>query len=288
MKWLMSFLFGVLVGATVLFVVLRTAPDDPAAAAPDAAPVAAAPATDEAELDVAAADAPAADARVAGAQSSGAQAAGAQAAGASESGVALPRLESRMRGPQDIEPDLSEFELPVRPVAAVVAAGGTQAQAPAPANAAAPALQGKLLVPVQGVKRADLRNTYDQPRGNQRQHEALDIMAPKGTPVLAVADGKVEKLFASKPGGTTLYQFDPSGKYAYYYAHLDRYAEGIKEGLEVKRGDVIGYVGATGNADPAAPHLHFAVFELTPEKQWWKGTPVNPYPLMTDASQAAR
>ena len=107
-------------------------------------------------------------------------------------------------------------------------------------------------------------------------------MAAKGTPVLAVADGKVEKLFQSKPGGTTLYQFDPTGRYAYYYAHLDRYADGIKEGMELKRGQLLGYVGVTGNSDPNAPHLHFAMFELTPEKQWWKGTPVNPFPLMTD------
>lgn len=268
MKWLMSFLFGVLVGAAGLFVVLRTVPDDPAPA-----------------------PAAAASPPTAGVAQAGDPAAGLPAAGTPAAGVALPRLDSRLPGPQDIEPDLSEFELPVRPVAAVVPAGrapADNAQMQAPADAVAAAVHGKLLVPVQGVKRADLRNTYDQPRGNQRQHEALDIMAPKGTPVLAVADGKVAKLFASKPGGTTLYQFDPSGKYAYYYAHLDRYAEGIEEGMELKRGDVIGYVGVTGNSDPNAPHLHFAVFELTPEKQWWKGTPVNPYPLMTDASQAAR
>jgi murein DD-endopeptidase MepM/ murein hydrolase activator NlpD len=105
-------------------------------------------------------------------------------------------------------------------------------------------------------------------------------MAPKGTKVVAAADGKIVKLFTSKPGGLTVYQFDPTEKYAYYYAHLDRYADGLKEGAEFKRGDLIGYVGTTGNADPNAPHLHFAVFELTPEKQWWKGTPVDPYPLL--------
>ena len=127
---------------------------------------------------------------------------------------------------------------------------------------------------------AKLTDTYDQPRGNERHHEALDIMAPKGTKVVAAADGKIVKLFTSKPGGLTIYQFDPTEKYAYYYAHLDRYADGLQEGAQVKRGDVIGYVGTSGNADPNAPHLHFAVFELTPEKQWWKGTPVDPYPLL--------
>jgi murein DD-endopeptidase MepM/ murein hydrolase activator NlpD len=100
--------------------------------------------------------------------------------------------------------------------------------------------------------------------------------------VLAAADGKVVKLFNSKPGGLTLYEFDPSGTYAYYYAHLDRYADGVKEGNEVKRGDLIGYVGTTGNASPDAPHLHFAVVELTPEKQWWRGRPLNPYPMLGD------
>ncbi|WP_374584197.1 M23 family metallopeptidase [Pseudoduganella sp.] len=137
-----------------------------------------------------------------------------------------------------------------------------------------------LLIPVAGVKSAQLRDTYSQPRGNERMHEALDIPAPHGTPVFAVADGRIAKLYTSKPGGLTIYQFDPGEKYAYYYAHLDHYAATLKEGQQVKRGDLIGYVGASGNADPAAPHLHFAMFELGPEKNWWQGKPVNPYPLL--------
>lgn len=170
-----------------------------------------------------------------------------------------------------VEPNLVDAELPLRPE-------------PAPgATPAAPAtVPGKLLVPVQGVKSDQLTDTFYQPRGEQRQHEALDIMAPTGTPVLAAADGKVVKLFQSKPGGLTVYQFDPSEQYAYYYAHLDRYADNIREGMDIKRGEIVGYVGATGNADPAAPHLHFAVVALTPEKAWWKGTPLNPFPLMSD------
>jgi murein DD-endopeptidase MepM/ murein hydrolase activator NlpD len=173
-----------------------------------------------------------------------------------------------------VMPDLTELDLPLRPAGTdtPVSAAGT-----APAAAAAP---GKLLVPVDGMPLSKITDNYDQPRGNERHHEALDIMAPKGTKVVAVADGKIVKLFTSKPGGLTVYQFDPTEKYAYYYAHLDRYADGLQEGAQVKRGDLIGYVGATGNADPNAPHLHFAVFELTPEKQWWKGTPVDPYPLL--------
>jgi len=138
-----------------------------------------------------------------------------------------------------------------------------------------------LLVPVEGVKAVQLQDTYNQSRGAERKHEALDIPAPNGTPVLAVADGKIAKLFTSKPGGLTIYQFDPSEKFSYYYAHLDHYASGLQEGQQVKRGEVIGYVGATGNADQAAPHLHFAMFELGPDKNWWQGKPVNPFPLMS-------
>jgi murein DD-endopeptidase MepM/ murein hydrolase activator NlpD len=173
-----------------------------------------------------------------------------------------------------VTPDLTEADLPLRPEPAAVAPLPTAAEL-APAAAA-----GKLLIPVEGIKASDLTDTFAQPRGSERRHEALDIMAPKGSRVLAAADGKVVKLFTSKPGGLTVYQFDPSEKYAYYYAHLDHYAPGLKEGAELKRGDLIGFVGTTGNADPAAPHLHFAVVLLTPEKQWWKGTPVNPFPLL--------
>ncbi len=136
-----------------------------------------------------------------------------------------------------------------------------------------------LLIPVAGIKFSQLADTFDQARGSERRHEAIDILAPRGTQVFAVADGKVAKLFESKAGGLTLYQFDVSEKLAYYYAHLDHYAPSVTEGTYLKRGDLIGYVGSTGNASPAAPHLHFAIFELTPEKKWWKGTPINPYPL---------
>jgi murein DD-endopeptidase MepM/ murein hydrolase activator NlpD len=128
-----------------------------------------------------------------------------------------------------------------------------------------------------------LTDTFTDARSEGRSHEALDIMAPRGVPVLATADGKVVKLFTSVRGGLTIYEFDPTETYAYYYAHLDRYEPGLAEGQAVKRGDVIGYVGSTGDASPEAPHLHFAIFVLTPEKQWWKGTAINPYPLLTSA-----
>jgi murein DD-endopeptidase MepM/ murein hydrolase activator NlpD len=132
------------------------------------------------------------------------------------------------------------------------------------------------------VDRDDLRDTFADARGGSRAHEALDIMAPRNTPVRAVEDGVIQKLFTSKAGGLTIYEFDPTQTFTYYYAHLDRYADDVHEGQIVKRGDVIGYVGSTGNASPDAPHLHFAIFRLTPERQWWKGEPINPYPVFSD------
>jgi peptidoglycan LD-endopeptidase LytH len=143
------------------------------------------------------------------------------------------------------------------------------------------ALSGRqLAVPVQGVDPRTLRDTFAERRGDEA-HEALDIPAPRGTPVVAVEAGRIAKLFTSVPGGLTIYQFDPAGRYAYYYAHLDRYAEGLAEGAEVTQGQVIGYVGSTGNARADAPHLHFAIFRLGPERQWWKGTAVNPFPYLS-------
>lgn len=141
-----------------------------------------------------------------------------------------------------------------------------------------------LLLPVQGITRSDLQDTFSDARSEGRVHDAIDIAATAGTPVLAVADGTVEKLFDSKRGGLTVYQFEPSGRLAYYYAHLQRYADGLKERQALRRGDVIGYVGSTGNANPEAPHLHFAIFQLGPEKQWWKGTAINPYPVLHDGA----
>ena len=135
-----------------------------------------------------------------------------------------------------------------------------------------------LVVPVRGMEKKALRDTFNDSRGG-RVHQAMDIMAPRGTPVLAVDDGRVEKLFTSKQGGLTLYQFDPAGEYCYYYAHLDSYAADVAAGRVLRKGDVIGYVGSTGNASPEGPHLHFSIFRLGVEKRWWEGTAINPFPL---------
>ena len=140
--------------------------------------------------------------------------------------------------------------------------------------------QRDLVLPVQGIRPDQLQNTFDDARGGGRVHKAIDIMAPRNTPVLAVEDGKVAKLFTSKQGGLTIYQFDPTESYAYYYAHLERYADGLKEGMPLRGGQVVGYVGSSGNANPAGPHLHFAIFRLTPDKRWWEGAPINPFPVL--------
>lgn len=157
---------------------------------------------------------------------------------------------------------------------------GAQAERPAALPAPADLRQRNLVLPVQGIRPEQLQNTFADSRGGGRVHQAIDIMAPRNTPVLAVEDGKIAKLFTSKQGGLTLYQFDPTETYAYYYAHLERYADGIKEGMVLGRGQVVGYVGTSGNAKPEGPHLHFAIFRLTPEKRWWDGAPVNPFPVL--------
>ena len=135
------------------------------------------------------------------------------------------------------------------------------------------------VMPVAGVDAARLTDTFDEVRDGHK-HEALDIPAARGTPVRAAVEGNVVKLFTSKQGGLTVYQFDDSGNLCYYYAHLERYAPGLKEGALLRPGDVLGYVGTSGDAPPNAPHLHFAVFRLGPDKKWYHGTAIDPLPLL--------
>ena len=136
--------------------------------------------------------------------------------------------------------------------------------------------------PISGLTLANLRDTFEEIHNGHR-HEAIDIIEPRGTPVRAVVRGTIQKLFFSVPGGNTIYQFDEVEEYCYYYAHLDRYADGLHEGISVQPGDIIGFVGSTGNADVRTPHLHFAIFALGPEKRWSRGTAVNPYPGLVAA-----
>ena len=138
----------------------------------------------------------------------------------------------------------------------------------------------RLMIPVDGVSADQLTPQFSDTRAGSRRHEAIDILAPRHTPVRATDDGTIARLFLSKAGGITVYQFDPTEQYAYYYAHLDRYAEGLREGQRVRRGDLLGYVGTSGNAPEGTPHLHFAIFRLTADRRWWEGTPIDPYPIL--------
>jgi len=140
----------------------------------------------------------------------------------------------------------------------------------------------QLLVPVAGVAQSQLHDSFYDSRSEGRIHQAMDIMAPHDTPVLATEDGTVVKLHQSARGGTMLYQSDPSGLFVYYYGHLSHYADGISEGNQVKRGEVIAYVGDTGNAGPGNYHLHFGISRVTSPGKWSGGEPINPYPLLTD------
>jgi peptidoglycan LD-endopeptidase LytH len=139
-----------------------------------------------------------------------------------------------------------------------------------------------LAIPVAGVKAKQLSDTFTQARaGGARAHDAIDIMADEGTPVIAATDGTVEKLFFSEGGGgNTVYVRSPDQRWTYYYAHLQGYAPGLAEGQQVKRGQVIGRVGHTGNASAQGPHLHFAINRMEQGQRWWQGEAINPYPLL--------
>lgn len=142
-------------------------------------------------------------------------------------------------------------------------------------------LSAELMIPVPGVQPSELRDTFHEPRGGgTRMHEALDIMAPRGTPVLSATPGRVLKLHNSKDGGLMVYAADSSDQFVLMYAHLDHYAAGIHDGMPLSRGEVIGYVGTTGNAPANAPHLHFAIAHPSDVKLWWTGTPIDPRPLL--------
>jgi murein DD-endopeptidase MepM/ murein hydrolase activator NlpD len=165
---------------------------------------------------------------------------------------------------------------------ATLVTGRTAAVAvqPAAANVAMIATSGEaIIIPVAGIEKAKLRDDFDAIHSGH-PHHAIDILAPRGTPVLAAVDGTIRKLFESGAGGITIYEFDLSQERSYYYAHLDSYASNLAEGMSVRRGDVIGYVGTTGNAPANTPHLHFAITILPPDKAWSKGDAIDPYPIL--------
>jgi peptidoglycan LD-endopeptidase LytH len=143
-----------------------------------------------------------------------------------------------------------------------------------------PDAPGKLIVPVAGVRPDQLRDTFSEARSEGRVHDAIDIPAARGTPVLAAAEGTIVKLFQSVRGGTTIYQLSMDRKFIYYYAHLERYADGLTEGHLAKQGETIAYVGDTGNAGAGNYHLHFSIAVVSDPKRYWEGTNINPYPLL--------
>ncbi|OFW06783.1 MAG: hypothetical protein A3H96_14050 [Acidobacteria bacterium RIFCSPLOWO2_02_FULL_67_36] len=200
------------------------------------------------------------------------------AAAAARRGVAPPAIDRWSDG-------LADIDAPVLQKGEPAATSGGRPPGPSgetPRIAAAPPadLAGRdLEIPVQGVRRDQLLRSFDERRSGIRAHEAIDILAPRNTPVKAVDDGQIARLFYSKAGGTTIYQFDPTERYCYYYAHLERYADGLHEGDRVGKGQILGYVGTSGNAPKDTPHLHFAVFKLTEAKRWWEGTPIDPYDI---------
>lgn len=170
------------------------------------------------------------------------------------------------------------------PVAPTVPAPAPRAEPePADQRAAVAELRARqLAIPVSGIQPGDLRDSYAERRSGNRVHRALDIPAPRGTPVVAVETGTVMHKFQNALGGISLYQFDPSGTYCYYYAHLDGYAPDLDQGETVERGQVLGYVGSTGNAPDGVPHLHFAIYSRKNDGFWCRGTPINPYPVFED------
>jgi murein DD-endopeptidase MepM/ murein hydrolase activator NlpD len=166
-------------------------------------------------------------------------------------------------------------------LALLAACGGLKPTSGARTQTEAEYLRSReLMIPVQGVARRRLRDTYSAPRSGGRAHLALDIMAKKGTRALAADDGYILRIGNNALGGKTIYLSDPARRYVYYYAHLDKWVYGLKEGQKVKRGQLIGSVGTTGNAPKDAPHLHFQLMRMTQRRDWWNGPPINPIPYL--------
>lgn len=170
--------------------------------------------------------------------------------------------------PLSLPPTGSEAQPPV---------GGSSFPAVGPREAEE-LLARRLVVPVAGRAPKDLVDSFNDMRGAARRHNALDIMAPRNTPVLSVAAGKILKLHNSAAGGLTIYASDEPSRFVFMYGHLESFRPGLTEGASVQRGEIIGFVGSSGNAIPAGPHLHFQVTRNDNMKEWWKGTPLNPFP----------
>ena len=215
-----------------------------------------------------------------------------------ETRPALASVEAPAAAVAPVAPDTSTAPLSSRPIESTgrpievrpTPAGEPAPVTPAPDAAAAIPSVGvnpiedlrnrHLTLPVKGAQPTDVHDMFNEKRGSSRRHEAIDMLAPRNTPVIAVEDGTIARLFFSEAGGITIYQADPTNTYIYYYAHLEKYADGLKEEQKIKRGDLLGYVGTSGNAPRDTPHLHFAIFKMDDKKQWWQGTALNPFQVL--------
>ena len=192
--------------------------------------------------------------------------------------------------PRPAQATPAPFEPPAEPTVAAPPPPAAVPPADAPSIAAPPVAairvpsSPELRAPVDGMNIESMKGGFAEVRGN-RAHEAVDILMPRGTPVHAVTDGTIAKLFFSKAGGITIYEFDADERLCYYYAHLERYADGLHEGQHVSKGEVIGYIGTSGNAPPNTPHLHFAIFELNADHRWWQGRPLDPYMVFKERGE---
>jgi murein DD-endopeptidase MepM/ murein hydrolase activator NlpD len=172
------------------------------------------------------------------------------------------------------------------PPTEVIGEPTASAAIPPPAEAIDELVSRHLRLPVDDTKFEKLKGMFAETRGSDsRLHEAIDILAPRDTPVHAVEDGTIAKLFYSRAGGITVYEFDPDQRFCYYYAHLDRYATGLETGQRVTQGEIIGYVGTSGNAPANTPHLHFAIFALDANHHWWQGRAIDPYLVFERSKQ---
>ena len=190
---------------------------------------------------------------------------------------------SRNESPHDISPANVSERSSENNSASSPASPSPAASIPSATNQASPTISDaptSLIIPVTGVRPDQLRDTFSDARAEGRVHDAIDIPAPLGTPVIAAADGTIIKLFHSDRGGTTIYQLSTDSRFIYYYAHLDRYAEGLAEGHLARQGETIAYVGDTGNAGAGNYHLHFSIAQVSDPKKYWQGTNINPYPLL--------
>ena len=179
------------------------------------------------------------------------------------------------------------------PVPRVVQSGASMAE-PAGRNSVSSGeavdylLARGILIPVAGAAMSQLHDAFDEARDGGRTHRALDIMAPRGTPVISADSGRILRISVSSLGGNTIYATDPLGRVVYYYAHLDAYQPGLSQGAPVARGDTLGFVGTTGNAPKDTPHLHFQVMRMPADGKYWDGDPINPYPLILLTHDSAR